>query len=73
MNVWHYVGIVEILLGLLYRHKPNLFRRGIWMKTSMAIRTLSPEGYVKYMRGLGATLILIGIGCFVYGFFAPTP
>ena len=31
-------GIALILIGLVYLWKPTIFRRGLWMKTSIAIR-----------------------------------
>jgi hypothetical protein len=54
-------GAFLIGVGLLYLQKPGIFRRGIWMTTSVAIRILSEENYRKYMRGLGVTLIAIGL------------
>ena len=54
-------GIILIVIGFVYLWKPTLFRRGIWMKTSIAIRTLSEAGYIRYMRGLGIVLIIAGI------------
>jgi len=56
-------GVVLIGLGLVYLLRPGLFRRGLWMKTSVAIRALSEQGYRRYMRGLGVALVLIGIAC----------
>ena len=47
------IGSYLIAIGSVYLLNPNLFRRGIWLKTSVAIRTLSPENYVKYIRALG--------------------
>jgi hypothetical protein len=58
-------GIALCLLGILYLVKPTLFRRWFWMRTSIAIRTLSEKNYLIYMRGLGVVLILIGIGIIV--------
>jgi hypothetical protein len=55
------VGGALIAIGCLYLKKPGVFRRGIWMKTSIAIRLLSEENYTKYMRGLGLLLIVIGL------------
>jgi hypothetical protein len=55
------VGIALILLGALYLWKPTMFRRGLWMKTSIAIRVLSETNYTRYMRALGAILIFGGI------------
>ena len=37
------IGLVLIGFGVLYLRKPTVYRRGIWMKTSVAIRTLSEE------------------------------
>src|SRR5438132_600754 len=73
MSKWHFIGVAFVLIGTLYLRKPNLFRRGIWLKTSIAIRTLSPETYGKYMRGLGMLLIICGICAFIYGFFDAEP
>ena len=54
-------GIALILIGLVYLWKPTLFRRGLWMKTSIAIRLLSEPNYTRYMRGLGYICIAAGI------------
>jgi hypothetical protein len=35
----------------------------MWLKTSIAIRLLSEEGYRKYIKGLGVVFILAG--CFL--------
>jgi hypothetical protein len=50
-----------IALGLVYLWKPTVFRRGIWLKTSIAVRTLSETNYRRHMRGLGIALVLIGM------------
>jgi hypothetical protein len=55
------IGIAMIAIGLLYIVKPDLFRRWFWTRTSIAQRMLSPEGYLTYMRILGAVLVLVGI------------
>jgi hypothetical protein len=55
-------GVVLIGSGLLYLRQPTLFRRGIWMKTSIAIRLLSEQAYIKYMKGLGIVFIILGVG-----------
>jgi hypothetical protein len=60
-------GIVFIACGLLYLWKPTIFRRGIWMKTSIAIRALSETNYARYMRGLGIAFIVAGILLAVVG------
>jgi hypothetical protein len=54
-------GIVFIVIGAIYIRKPTIFRRGLWMKTSIAIRTLSETNYTRYMRGLGYVLVIAGI------------
>ena len=56
------LGAMMIGLGTVYLLKPNIFRRGVWMKTSLAIRFLSEDNYGRYMRGLGIMLIMIGAG-----------
>jgi hypothetical protein len=66
-----FAGFVLIAVGILYLRKPNLFRRGIWMKTSIAIRNLSPDAYVKYIRGLGVFNITLGTGLLLCAFWAP--
>jgi hypothetical protein len=53
-------GAVFVIFGIIYLIKPDIYRRGIWLKTSIAQRTLSPEGYLKYMRAWGAVMILVG-------------
>lgn len=58
-------GIFFIALGFVYLWKPTLFRRWFWMKTSIAIRTLSETNYIRYMRGLGVLLIIAGIALIV--------
>jgi hypothetical protein len=52
---------VLILLGSVYLWKPTIFRRGLWMKTSIAIQTLSETNYTRYMRGLGYVFIAVGV------------
>jgi hypothetical protein len=53
-------GLVLIAFGVVYLQRPTLYRRGIWLKTSIAIRFLSEEGYKKYIKLLGILFILIG-------------
>jgi uncharacterized protein YjeT (DUF2065 family) len=55
------VGLFLIVIGVIYLVKPNLFRRGIWLKTSIAVRMLSEENYIKYMRIIGVLTIVIGL------------
>jgi hypothetical protein len=64
------LGIPLIALGLIYVAKPDIFRRWIWLKTSIAIRLLSETGYRRYMRGLGCILIVAGVAMIVWEPFA---
>lgn len=73
MNKSHFMAIALIVLGMIYFVRPNLFRRGIWLKTSVAVRTLSPKGYIRYMRGLGIMLMIVGIVLFILGTTHPVP
>ena len=57
-----FAGLIMIVFGVLYLRQPTIYRRGIWMKTSIAIRTLSEDGYKKYMRGLGVVFIAADSG-----------
>jgi hypothetical protein len=54
-------GIIFIVIGAIYIWKPTIFRRGLWMKTSVAIRMLSETNYTRYMRGLGFVLVVAGV------------
>jgi len=56
-----FVGVVLVLLGLVYVWKPTIFRRGLWLKTDIAIRMLSETNYTRYMRGLGIFLVIAGL------------
>jgi len=56
------VGLVLIVFGVIYLRRPTLYRKGIWLKTSIAIRFLSEEGYKKYIKGLGILFIAGGAG-----------
>jgi len=63
-------GLVLMGIGLIYVWKPTLFRRGVWLKTSVAIRLFSEDGYRKYMRGLGVTFVVIGLALVLWALFA---
>lgn len=55
------------LCGGVYQRYPNIFRRGIWLKTSIAIRTMTPEDYVLYMKRIGRLYSVLGVVLFVAG------
>ncbi|MGY2906070.1 hypothetical protein [Bradyrhizobium sp. URHC0002] len=59
------LGLVLVAVGAVYLLKPTIFRRGIWLKTSIAIRTLSDDNYIRYMRILGVILMVFGLGLIV--------
>ena len=63
------VGFALIVLGLVYLRWPGVFRRWFWLRTSIAIRAMSEEGYRRYMRGLGIALIVIGVVLVAAGAF----
>lgn len=58
-------GLALIAAGIVYIRWPSIFRRGLWMRTSIAIRTLSEDGYKRYMRGLGMVLVVLGVGVII--------
>jgi hypothetical protein len=60
-------GLVLLVFGIAYLRRPTIFRRGIWSKTSIAIRLLSRGGYVTYMRFLGVSLIVAGVALVLFG------
>jgi hypothetical protein len=33
-------GLLRIACGVLYLQRPTLYRRGLWLKTSLAVRLL---------------------------------
>jgi len=55
------VGLAFVALGAVYIKWPMIFRRGIWLKTSIAVRLLSEDNYRRYMRGFGVLLVVAGI------------
>ena len=62
-------GVMLVGIGAVYLNRPDIFRRGIWMKTSLAIRLLSEDNCRKYRKGLGIALIVIGAALIVLGLF----
>lgn len=59
-------GVALAVYGVLYLRRPGLYRKGVWMKTSIAIRLLSEDGYRGYIKGLGVVLVVAGIGCIAW-------
>lgn len=58
---WTLFALVLIVFGVVYLWRPTIFRRGMFMRTSLAIRTFSEQNYTRYMRVLGAILIGAGV------------
>jgi hypothetical protein len=63
------LGLLLVAFGVLYLRRPTLYRRGLWLKTSVAIRVLSEANYKRYIRALGAILVLAGSCLVIYGVF----
>jgi hypothetical protein len=64
-------GLLLIVIGVIYLVKPTLFRRGIWLRTSIAVRMLSEENYIRYMRILGVVLIVGGLALMIGAIVSP--
>ncbi len=60
-------GFIFAAFGALYIRNPAIYRRGIWLKTSIAIRLLSERNYIRYMRGLGFVFLVCGGVAFLTG------
>lgn len=58
-----FLGLVLVAFGALYITKPVVYRKGLWMRTSIAIRLLSEDAYKRYIKGLGYIFIAVGLGC----------
>jgi hypothetical protein len=56
------VGLFLIAAGVVFIRWPTVFRRGVWLKTSIAIRTLSEDDYKSYMQKLGFLYLAFGVG-----------
>lgn len=61
------LGLIPLAFGILYLKNPNVFRRGIWIENSIAVRTKTPEEYEGYMRGQGRVWLTAGIIIIVCG------
>jgi hypothetical protein len=59
-------GLILIAFGTIYLRRPTIYRRGLWLKTSVAIRLLSEAGYKRYMKGLGILFITLGVCLIVW-------
>lgn len=55
------MGLILIAFGIIYLRRPTVYRRGIWLKTSIAVRLLSEDGYKRYMKGLGIVFVILGL------------
>jgi hypothetical protein len=53
-------AFILIVWGGILVLKPNLFVRGIWKRTDIAQRLLSPKAYLVYGRTLGLLFMLAG-------------
>lgn len=60
-------GVAFVVCGVIYGRYPNLFRRGLWLKTNIAIRTMTPEAYIRYIKRWGLIYIVIGVVLVVAG------
>jgi hypothetical protein len=54
-------GIILIVAGIIYIIKPNIYRVGIWKKTSIAQQSFTPKQYNLFMRISGAIGIAVGV------------
>lgn len=59
-------GLILVAFGVLYLLKPNLFRKGIWQKTSIPAKTKTPEEYENYMKIIAIVLIVAGLALFAF-------
>jgi hypothetical protein len=66
-------GFVLIGIGVLYLRRPMLYRRGLWLKTSIAIRLLSEANYRRYIKALGVIFIVAGAGLVAYAVLEAIP
>jgi hypothetical protein len=46
-----------------------MYRRGIFLRTSVAVRSLSEDQYATFMRILAMLLIVSGVALLLYGAF----
>jgi len=60
-------GLGLMVLGVLYLWRPDVYRRGLWLKTSLAIRLLSEDNYRRDMKGLGVVCVIAGAVLAAYG------
>ena len=60
-------GLLLIAFGVLYLRRPSVYRRGLWLKTSLAVRLLSEANYRRYIKGLSAVFIVAGVCLVAYG------
>lgn len=60
-------GVVLVFFGILYLRNQDMYRRGEWLKTSIAIRLLSKKNYRRYIKGLGIVFIVVGVLLIYFG------
>ena len=63
-------GLFLVAFGALYLRRPTLYRRGLWLKTSLAVRLLSEANYKRYIKGLGAVFVVAGACLIAHGLVA---
>ena len=62
-------GLIFIVFGLLYIVKPGIYRRWFWKTTDIFQQKLSPANYIKFMRGVGVVLLVLGVVFLILGKF----
>ena len=60
-------------IGVLYLRRPMLYRRGLWLRTSIAIRLLSETNHRRYIKALGVIFIVAGVGLVAYAVLEAIP
>jgi hypothetical protein len=58
--------LIFIAFGIVYLRRPTVYRRGLWLKTSIAIRLPSEVGYKKYIMGSGILFVISGLCLIVW-------
>lgn len=66
------LGLVLVAVGVVFLRWPTILRRGMWMHTSIAIRSFSESNYVWYMRVVGAFHVVAGAAVLVVALVSPS-